>query len=160
MHLEGSCHCGLVRFTLESKEPWPYQRCYCSICRKTGSGGFMINLGADAESLVVQGEENVAVYRANIGEGRLSKHGRHFCRECGCHLWAHSERWPDLVHPVASAIDTPLPKPPRYVHMMVGSKAPWVVVESQEGDLTFDDYPEQSLAGFHDAGGYDDAALE
>nr|WP_215729365.1 hypothetical protein [Pseudomonas sp. P42] len=28
------CHCGEVSFSLTSAHPYPYQRCYCSICRK------------------------------------------------------------------------------------------------------------------------------
>ena len=39
MRLKGSCHCGAVRFSLESETPFPYLRCYCSICRKTAGGG-------------------------------------------------------------------------------------------------------------------------
>ena len=39
MLLRGSCHCGAVAFTLKSTTPYPYMRCYCSICRKTGGGG-------------------------------------------------------------------------------------------------------------------------
>lgn len=81
---------------------------------------------------------------------------RLFCGECGSHLWAQHEAWPDLVHPVASAIDTPLPVPPAYVHMMVGSKAPWVEIEGREGDACFDEYPGQSLAAWHRAHGYRD----
>ena len=47
MQLEGSCHCQAVRFSVESHEPYPFMRCYCSICRKTaGGGGYAINLGA------------------------------------------------------------------------------------------------------------------
>jgi len=38
MKLEGSCHCQSVRFTVESKAPYPYAHCYCSICRKTQGG--------------------------------------------------------------------------------------------------------------------------
>jgi hypothetical protein len=30
MRLEGSCHCGAVRFRVESETPYPYQACYCS----------------------------------------------------------------------------------------------------------------------------------
>ncbi|TFH29540.1 MAG: GFA family protein, partial [Myxococcales bacterium] len=125
MHLEGSCHCGQVRFSLESQQPWPYQRCYCSICRKTGSGGFMINIGGDMRTMKIEGEENLEHYRAMVerqGEMVQSKHRRFFCRQCGCHLYAWHENWPDLVHPVASAIDTPLPDPPARVHLMLGSK--------------------------------------
>ena len=35
MKLNGSCHCGAVKFSVESHTPYPYMRCYCSICRKT-----------------------------------------------------------------------------------------------------------------------------
>ena len=56
MHLEGSCHCRKVTFTVESVEPVPFMRCYCSICRKTaGAGGYAINLGAAARSMKVTG---------------------------------------------------------------------------------------------------------
>ena len=41
MHLEGSCHCGAVRFSVEAQSPVPFMHCHCSICRKTaGSGGY------------------------------------------------------------------------------------------------------------------------
>lgn len=153
MRLEGSCHCGQVRFSLESSEPVPYQRCYCSICRKAGgAGGYAINLGGDAATLRVQGQEHVRVYRAMREQGGVrapSRHARHFCGTCGSHLWAQHDDWPALVHPVAGAIDTPLPSPPSLVHMMLGSKAPWVRVESGDGDACFDSYPAQSLADWH-----------
>ena len=46
MHLHGSCHCGAVTFSLNSAHPYPFNICYCSICRKTaGGGGYAINLG-------------------------------------------------------------------------------------------------------------------
>ena len=52
MQLKGSCHCGAVRFSLFSAHPYPYQRCYCSICRKTqGGGGYAINLAGDSRTM-------------------------------------------------------------------------------------------------------------
>lgn len=155
MHLTGSCSCGAVRFSLESREPVPFMRCYCSICRKTqGGGGFSINLGGDARSLEVGGREHVRVYRAEFpdAQGRLapSAHERHFCGLCGAHLWAWNAHWPDLVHPLASAIDTPLPPPPHHVHLMLGSKANWVPVEGTAADKHFDEYPDVSLAEWHE----------
>jgi len=54
-----------------------------------------------------------------------------------------------LVHPHASAIDTPLPVPPDQVHMMLGSRAPWVVVTPGPDDRCFDAYPDESLANWH-----------
>lgn len=153
MLLEGSCHCGIVRFRCESAEPVPYQRCYCSICRKTGgNGGFLINIAAVANTLEVEGREHTKVYRAMIerdGEHKPSRHERHFCGKCGCHLWAFNERWPDLLHPVAGSIDTELPAVPERVHMMIGSKPSWVEVEGQPGDDRFDAYPNESIADWH-----------
>ncbi len=82
MLLEGSCHCGAVRFSLNSHTPVPYMRCYCSICRKTGGGGgYAINLGGDATTLKVEGEADISVYRVRRAEGAdgLSPARRHFC---------------------------------------------------------------------------------
>ncbi|HET7032062.1 MAG TPA: GFA family protein, partial [Casimicrobiaceae bacterium] len=54
MKLEGSCSCGAVTFSVSSQTPYPYMRCYCSICRKTaGGGGYAINIMGDAASLKV-----------------------------------------------------------------------------------------------------------
>lgn len=123
MLLEGSCHCRAVRFSVEAPSPVPFMRCYCSICRKTaGSGGFAINLGADFATLKVKGREHLGVYRARLGNGRRSKGQRHFCKLCGSALWLWDPRWPDLVHPHAGAIDTPLPVPRKVAHIEVGSK--------------------------------------
>src|SRR5512139_2050027 len=158
MHLEGSCHCGAVRFSLEAHSPQPFMHCHCAICRKTaGGGGYAINLGGDATTLRVSGQKHVAIYHAVMREpgkrSTRSKAGRHFCKRCGSALWLWDPRWPELVHPHASAIDTPLPKPPESVHIMLGSKAPWVQVEGRPGDPRFDEYPEMSLRQWHEAKG-------
>ena len=64
-------------------------------------------------------------------------------------LWVWDPRWPDLVHPFASAIDTGLPVPPERTHLMLGSKASWVVPAVGADDKTFDLYPDESLAQWH-----------
>lgn len=156
MKLEGSCHCQQVRFSLESNEPVPYMRCYCSICRKTaGTGGYAINLGGDFSSLKITGKENISVYQAILtdrksGEKKQSPAQRSFCKVCGTALWAWDPRWPKLVHPHASAIDTPLPVPPEHVHIMLDSRAPWVEPQIEVEDKLFDEYPDESLAAWHE----------
>jgi len=131
----------------------PFMRCYCSICRKTaGGGGYAINLGADHRTLKVTGKRHLRVYRALMGEGENAKPStghRHFCARCGSALWLWDPTWPELVHPHASAIDTPLPVPPEHVHLMLGSKANWAEVEGRRGDARFDEYPDCSLAEWH-----------
>ena len=70
MQLDGSCHCGAVRFTLESPHPYPFNLCYCSICRKTsGAGGFAINISGAYETLAIEGRENLRVYQAMVSRG-------------------------------------------------------------------------------------------
>ncbi len=151
MRLEGSCHCGAVRFSLQSATPRPYMRCYCSICRKTaGGGGYAINLGGEAATLEVSGEESLSVYQARVdSHGEPSEARRHFCRHCGSALWVFDPRWPDLVHPFASAIDTALPVPPERVHIMLGSKANWVEVPEGARESHFEEYPAESIADWH-----------
>jgi hypothetical protein len=154
MQLKGSCHCGAVRFTVESHQPAPYQRCYCSICRKTaGGGGYAINLGADNETLKVEGKENISVYRAKLEGGGESSGERNFCKHCGSALWLYDPSWPELVHPQASAIDSELPEPPHLVHLMLGSKAGWVPLQTGPEDETYEVYPELSLADWHEKNG-------
>jgi hypothetical protein len=155
MRLEGSCHCGAVHFNLRSAEPYPYQRCYCSICRKTqGGGGYAINLSADAKTLKVTGRKNITIYYAKM-RGKTSEPihtssaERHFCALCGSALWLFSPEWPDLIHPFASAIDTPLPVPPEHTHLMLAYKAPWVEVDAKRKDTQVQHYPEESIADWH-----------
>jgi len=155
MKLKGSCHCGAVRFSLDSDSPYPYQRCYCSICRKTqGGGGYAINLGGDAGTLKVLGQDDVSVYHAKLkrkGEQRAhtSTAQRHFCRRCGSALWLYDPEWPELVHPFASAIDTPLPTPPEHTHLLLADKAPWVEVKAGRKDKQFAEFPRESLFEWH-----------
>ena len=154
MQLDGSCYCGAVRSTLASHTPYPYQLCYCSICRKTaGGGGFAINIMGDVATMQVTGKEALRHYCAEIrdeaGHCEISSGQRHYCTHCGSALWMYDPQWPDLVHPFASAIDTELPAPPAKVHLMLGSKAAWVTPALGPDDDCFDEYPELSIEDWH-----------
>src|ERR1700674_701808 len=110
MRLEGSCRCGAISFSVASHSPYPYQRCYCSICRKSaGGGGYAINIMGLANTLKVKGKSPLAVWNAPI-DGHKGSADRHYCKHCGTPLWVSDEQWPGLVHPFASAIDTELPQ--------------------------------------------------
>jgi len=156
MLLEGSCYCKAVRFTVQSDHPYPFMHCYCSICRKTaGSGGYGINLNADYATLKIEGAEHIRSFHARVTDAKTgaetaSPAARSFCGECGAALWLWDPRWPKQVHPHASAIDTDLPVPPEHTHIMLSSKAAWVEPEARPGDLSFDAYPEESIAQWHD----------
>ena len=150
MLLEGSCQCGKVRFSVESATPYPFMRCYCSICRKlVGAPG--VNIMGVRESLQVRGRRHLKTMHAvirNPGQ-RAVRSGaeRLFCGECGTHLWLQDDEWPDGVWPNACAIDTPLPEPPSYVHLMLAFKPKWVTVDGR--GPRFRRYPELSIADWH-----------
>ena len=156
MLLEGSCHCDLVRFRVESPHPYPFNLCYCRTCRKTaGSGGYAINLSARADTLHIDGEEHIRVYVPGIGgdDGGTSTQQRRFCGACGSHLWVADPRWPELIHPHASAVDTALPVPPDRNHLMLDFKAGWTRVHSDPQDHVFARYPDVTIAQWHEGRG-------
>ncbi|MBB6562274.1 hypothetical protein HNP48_004984 [Acidovorax soli] len=158
MHLEGSCHCRAVRFSLEADSPVPFMHCHCFICRKTaGGGGYAINLGGDARTLKVRGAKHLGTYHAVMREegqrARRSKAERKFCLQCGSALWLWDPRWPELVHPHASAVDTPLPKPPEVVEGMLEFVANWVDVPKGRGHRHYQAFPDESLAEWHERHG-------
>ncbi len=157
MQLEGSCRCGAVRFSLATHTPYPYQLCYCSICRKTaGGGGYAINLMGDAATLEVERGEAHGIYRAEIdqdGHCERSSGQRHFCTKCASALWLYDPTWPELVHPFASAIDTELPRPPERVHLMLAFKPDWVKPDIGPNDAVFDGYSKESIEGWHKSRG-------
>ena len=153
MQLNGSCHCGAVKFSLRSLHPYPFSICYCSICRKTaGGGGYAINLGGEFESLQVEGKQSLSVYQAKLSpdDTETSPAERSFCCKCGSALWVWDPRWPELIHPFASAIDSELPIPSERTHLLLDSKASWVSIHRGPDDQYFDGYPEESLAAWHE----------
>ena len=121
IRLDGSCRCGAVRFTVDSHTPQPYQLCYCSICRKTaGGGGYAINLMGVAGTLEVTGaragrsttpRSRSRTTTASAGSDQPGQ--RNFCSRCASALWLFDPRWPELVHPFASAIDSDAAGPAR-----------------------------------------------
>jgi len=143
MQLKGSCHCGAVRFSLESETPYPYLHCYCSICRKTaGGGGYAINIMGKTDTFRKRGRTRI--YRATRGGGE-----RHFCPACGSALWVWDKHWPDSIYPFASAIDSRLPAPKERQHILLDSKANWVPVPKGRREKRFREYPAEAIIDWH-----------
>lgn len=156
MQLEAACYCRRVRFSVVSHTPYPYMRCYCSVCRKTaGGGGYAINVMAEANTLSMEGEGHLGFHHAMIedpdhpGAFVTSPGRRYFCRGCGSALWVADPRWPQWVYPFASALDTPLPRPPELVHIMLDFAAPWVDIPHGPGHRHFSRYPDESILDWH-----------
>jgi len=81
--LNGSCHCGAVKFTAELPQGLASaRRCTCSICRMRGA---VAVTGSIEGFRMTQGEDKLATYRFNI---RTAEH--HFCTQCG--IYTHHKR--------------------------------------------------------------------
>ena len=81
--LNGSCHCGSVKFTADL----PFglssaRRCTCSICRMRGA---VAVTSTPAGFRITEGEDKLATYRFNTG---VAEH--HFCSVCG--IYTHHKR--------------------------------------------------------------------
>src|SRR3546814_1414508 len=128
--------------------------CDGASCRKRASGGgYGIDHSGGAATLAVHGKGHLSVYHARGPAGDpsgVSPAERHFCKHGGSALYLYDSRWPELVHPLASAIDTPLPPAPESVYIMLESKPAWVKLpaEAKRADC-YAEYPEESLADWH-----------
>jgi hypothetical protein len=81
--LNGSCHCGAVRFTTTLTEGFASaRRCTCSICRMRGA---VAMTSTPDQFHITQGEDKLATYRFNSG---IAEH--HFCSVCG--IYTHHKR--------------------------------------------------------------------
>lgn len=81
--LNGSCHCGAVKFTAELPEGLAFaRRCTCSICRMRGA--VAVTSTHDGFRLM-QGEDKLSTYRFNTMSAE-----HHFCTVCG--IYTHHKR--------------------------------------------------------------------
>jgi hypothetical protein len=86
--LQGSCHCGTVKFEVRT-DVLPASRCNCSLCRRKGA--LMTPPFAAAELKILQGEEALTLYQFNT---RTAKH--YFCKHCGIYPFHQTRKDPQL----------------------------------------------------------------
>lgn len=153
MWLEGSCQCQKVRFRVQSETPVPYMYCFCSICRKLSGSAFGCNIMGKRPTLKVTGSKHLRKYHPRIrNPGKrpvISEGERWFCELCGTHLWVMDDRWPEGMWPNVAAIDTPLPRAPEQVFMMLRYKPSWVAPSQHGAGDRFAEYPKLSIADWH-----------
>jgi len=82
----GSCHCGTVRFEIESDFP-ELTTCDCSICRRKNA--LMVKVHESAFRLLA-GESCLTEYRFHTGVAR-----HYFCKVCGIYPFHRKRMAPD-----------------------------------------------------------------
>ena len=80
--IRGSCHCGAVRYTLDT-DPTEAMECNCSICRRKG---YLLAFASPAGFTLETPREALAVYTWNQ---HVIRH--QFCKTCGCAPFGEGE---------------------------------------------------------------------
>jgi hypothetical protein len=81
--INGSCHCGTVKFTADLTDGLKTaRRCTCSLCRMRGAVVVSARLGGVH---IVAGEDKLTNYRFNTGTAQ-----HFFCSVCG--IYTHHQR--------------------------------------------------------------------
>lgn len=116
--MEGSCHCGAVRFEVAG-EIYGFKHCHCQSCRKIHGTAFGSSARTAASGFrVVAGAEQVRRYESSPGKYRC------FCATCGSHLFAVYDADPSFVSLRVGVLDDPGALQPK-AHIWVSQKAPW-----------------------------------
>lgn len=92
MHIDGSCHCGLISFTAEI-DPTRVALCHCTDCQVLSGSAFRMSVPSPVEALVVHGTPKRYVKTAESGARRAQL----FCPECGTPLFTMAAENPTSV---------------------------------------------------------------
>lgn len=83
---QGSCHCGAIRFEIETDFP-ELTTCTCSMCSRRGVAMVKVH---ESDFRLVQGQDNLAEYRFHT---QVARH--FFCRTCGIYPFHRKRMAPD-----------------------------------------------------------------
>jgi hypothetical protein len=84
---KGSCHCGAVKFEVQSTLS-PALRCNCSLCRRKGTVMAAVD---PAHFKLLSGQNSLSLYQFNT---RAAKH--YFCKVCGIYTFHRPRTNPDI----------------------------------------------------------------
>ena len=120
--LTGSCLCGRIRYEVTGPLG-PMANCHCTQCRKASGASFATNASVAASDFrFVAGEDLVGRFESSPGQHRC------FCTQCGSPLVKRYDAKPEEVRIRLGTLDSdPGAKP--VMHVFVGSKAPWTVID-------------------------------
>ncbi len=85
----GSCHCGAVRFEVDT-ELNAVTQCNCTICDKKGS---LLHRVPPERFRLLAGEDALVLYQFNT---KVAKH--YFCRHCGIHPFHRPRAAPEIYN--------------------------------------------------------------
>lgn len=113
---QGGCHCGAVRYSVDS-ELKHNSVCHCVSCRRTTGALTTAWAGYPSDGLTIEGETRS--YSSSAGVER------HFCPTCGTSLFYFNEAlMPGVVDILTPTFDDPENYPPA-LHVQMADALPW-----------------------------------
>lgn len=98
MLYKGSCHCGLVSFSVEAPSTVEVEQCNCSVCSKSG---FLHLIVPKSRFHLQTGEDALTEYTFNSGVAR-----HYFCKHCGIKPFYIPRSNPDGVDVNVNCLDS------------------------------------------------------
>lgn len=87
---QGGCFCGAVNLRFEGGIS-RVVNCHCGQCRRLSGAAFTTWVSVDRKALTVLGEDMLSRFAATANVTR------HFCKNCGAHVFTAGIRYPDIV---------------------------------------------------------------
>ncbi|MFO1435743.1 MAG: GFA family protein [Gammaproteobacteria bacterium] len=107
MEVTGGCLCRSVRYTV-SAAPIITRACWCRLCQYIGAGSATVNVCFPSNAIAITGD--LRDYRSIADSGNVMH--RHFCPQCGTHMFSEAEVRPHLIFVRAGTLDdTEIGKP-------------------------------------------------
>ena len=91
MHIDGGCHCGLIRYEAEV-DPGAVGICHCTDCQTLSGSAFRTVVPANKSDFKLFGAPKIYVKTAESGNPRAQA----FCPECGTQIYATSATDPQV----------------------------------------------------------------
>jgi len=122
MRVNGSCHCGAIRFEAEI-DPKRVGICHCTDCQTFSGGPFRTSVLVGGQDFrLVEGAPNIYEKTAESG----TKREMAFCANCGTHLWGTSRGGEQTFYSVRVGTLEQRTELPPVAQVWHRSKLPWV----------------------------------
>ncbi len=122
MLVDGSCHCGAIRFEAEI-DPKRVGVCHCADCQTFSGGPFRTSVLVGGEAFrLLEGTPNLYEKTAQSGAAREMA----FCATCGTHVWGTSRGSESTFYSVRVGTLKQRSELPPVAQVWCQSKLPWV----------------------------------
>jgi hypothetical protein len=106
-HIDGSCLCGAVAFTMGLPSKW-CAHCHCSMCRRAHGAGYVTWVGFAQDQVKFTGDNTqLGWYESSTGAQRG------FCKCCGSSLFFRSKQWAGELHIALGSINAVIDRQPQ-----------------------------------------------